>query len=73
MQTMERPDGSLFQELFTDKQVKDGTVARRRKLLEKAGMTFKRLERVDTSRYLPHQGEREIARRLRQMARRETA
>lgn len=69
MQEMQRPDGSIFQELFTEQQVRDGTVARRRGLLEKAGMTFRRLERVDSSKYLPHQGEREIARRLRRMAR----
>jgi hypothetical protein len=66
---MGRPDGSLFQELFTEKQVKDGTVARRRKLLEKTGMTFQRLERVDTGKYLPHQGSREIERRVKQALR----
>lgn len=69
MQEMQRPDGSLFQELFTDKQVKDGTAARRRKMLESFGMTFKRLEQVDASKYMPHQGSKEIARRVKQALR----
>lgn len=67
MQEMQRPDGSIFQELFTEQQVKDGTAKRRRELLEGFGMTFKKLEIVDRSKYFPHQGEREIARRLARM------
>lgn len=69
MQEMQRPDGSLFQELFTDKQVKDGTAERRRKLLESFGMTFNKLERVEASKYMPHQGSKEIARRVKQALR----
>ena len=69
MQEMQRPDGSLFQELFTEQQVKNGTAKRRRELLEANGMTFKRLVQVDTSKYMPNQGNREIARRVRQALR----
>ena len=70
MQEMQRPDGSMFQELFTEQQVKDGTAKRRRELLEAHGMTFQRLEQVDASKYMPHQGSKEIARRLRQALKR---
>lgn len=69
MQEMQRPDGSIFQELFTGQQVKDGTAKRRRALLESNGMTFKRLVQVDASKHMPHQGSKEIARRVRQMLR----
>jgi hypothetical protein len=69
MQEMQRPDGSMFRELFTEQQVKDGTAKRRRQRLEAYGMTFKRLERVDASKYMPHQGSKEIARRVKQALR----
>jgi len=69
MQEMQRPDGSMFQELFTELQVRSGAADRRRKLLEKQGMQFKRLVMVDTSKYQPHQSSREIERRVRQALR----
>lgn len=69
MQTMQRPDGSIFEELFTEQQVKDGTAKRRRELLESYGMTFKQLERVDARKYMPHQGSKEIERRVKQALR----
>lgn len=69
MQVMQRPDGSWFEELFTEEQVRNGAAKRRRVLLEKQGMKFTRLIRVDTGKYLPHQGQREAERRVRQMLR----
>ena len=69
MQEMQRPDGSIFQELFTEKQVNDGTAKRRREMLEAAGMTFTKLERVDANKYMPHQGNKEVARRVKRALR----
>lgn len=69
MQEMQRPDGSSFQELFTEQQVKDGSVAKRRELLEALGYKFTKLERVDANKYMPHQGNKEVARRVKQALR----
>lgn len=66
MQTMQRPDGSSLQEFFTRKQIDDGGAQRRRELLEAVGYTFNSLKPVG-SKYLPHQGNREIQRRLKWM------
>lgn len=73
MQEMERPDGSVFKELFTELQVKDGAAQRRRELLEKQGMTFRKLEIVDRSKYLPHEGSKEVQRRVKQILRQAAA
>lgn len=66
MQTMQRLDGSILEELFTAKQVNNGGAQRRRELLEQHGYRFKSLKEVPASKYQPHQGSKEIARRVRQ-------
>jgi len=69
MQTIQMPDGRLLRELFSEEEVRQGKHTRRRQELEKLGGKFKRFEWVSTSKYEPHQGERECARRRRQMER----
>jgi hypothetical protein len=69
MQEMQRPDGSIFEELFTGKQVKEGAAQRRRELLEAQGYTFKSLREVPASKYMPHQGSKEVQRRVKQILR----
>lgn len=64
MQEMQRPDGSIFKELFTGEQVQNGGAQRRREALESAGYRFISLKEVDRSKYQPHQGSKEIARRV---------
>lgn len=67
MQEMQYPNGQLHQELFTEKQVKDGTAAKRRALLEQQGLVFRSLKDVPASKYLPHQGNKEVQRRVKQI------
>lgn len=69
MQTMERPDGSIFEEVFTGKQVQEGAAKRRRELLESFGMTFRSIKPIEQSKYMPHQGSKEVARRVKQALR----
>lgn len=64
MQEMQRADGTLMRELFSAAQVQDGGAQRRREALERAGYRFVSLKPV---KYQPHQGAKEIARRLRRM------
>lgn len=65
MQEMQRPDGSILTELFTGEQVKDGGAERRRKMLEALGYKFRALTPVEQKP--PHQGSREMARRVKQI------
>lgn len=70
MQEMKLSDGRLLREFFSTEEVLSGKMQRRRKQLEAQGATFVRREYwVDRSKYMPHQGKREMARRVRQMAR----
>lgn len=69
MQEIQMPDGRLLREFFTEDEVRQGRHARRRQELEKLGGEFKRFVWVDSSKYEPHQGSRECARRRRQMER----
>jgi len=70
MQEMQYPNGALLRELFTEQEVKDGAAQRRRELLEKQGLVFRSLAEVPTSKYFPHQGNKEVQRRVTQALRR---
>lgn len=81
MQEMQHPDGTLSREFFTDAERKAGKMEKRRRELESKGFEFNRVAylmtrdyvrrkfAVPTSKYMPHQGKQECARRVRQMKR----
>jgi len=65
MQTL-MPDGQLLTEFFEDEKA----LKKRRRHLEQMGGKVQRVVRViDCSKYRPHQGAKEIARRAKQMQR----
>jgi uncharacterized protein (DUF305 family) len=66
MQEMQWPDGGLTKEFFTDKEMKSGDMEKSRKQLEALGAKLNRVAYV--TKYVPHQGAKEMARRVRQMA-----
>ena len=66
MQEMQWPDGGLTKEFFSDKEMKRGDMEKSRKQLEALGAKVNRVAYV--TKYQPHQGAKEMARRVRQMA-----
>lgn len=66
-QSMQRQDGTIFEELFTEEQVKDGTAQRRREQLEAFGMKFKSLEMVDADQHMPHQRNKQVQQAVKQI------
>jgi hypothetical protein len=66
MQEMQWPDGGLTKEFFSDKEMKRGDMEKSRKQMEALGAKLNRVAYV--TKYQPHQGSKEMARRVRQMA-----
>jgi hypothetical protein len=66
MQEMQWPDGGLTKEFFSEKEMKRGDMEKSRKQLEALGAKVNRVAYV--TKYQPHQGAKEMARRVRQMA-----
>jgi uncharacterized protein YfdQ (DUF2303 family) len=64
MQEMQWPDGGLTKEFFSEKEMKRGDMEKSRKQLESLGAKFNRVAYV--TKYVPHQGSKEMARRIRQ-------
>lgn len=70
MQEMQHPDGTISREFFSDKELKAGRMAQRRRELQAQGYSVTRIAYiVKQGKYTPHQGPREMARRIRQMQR----
>ena len=68
MQEMQHPDGTISREFFTDAEIRRGTMAKRRHELQAQGYSITRVAYIlKPSKYLPHQGKKEMARRLRQL------
>lgn len=69
MQEMQHPDGTLSREFFTDEERKRGEMQRRRKELEGEGYKLNRIAYItkSNSKYEPHQGKAEMARRARRL------
>jgi hypothetical protein len=70
MQEMQLPDGTISREFFTDEEHKRGVMEKRRKELEAQGYRFERVAYIveRRSKYEPHQGKGEMARRARRLA-----
>lgn len=72
MQEMQHPDGTVSREFFSDLELKEGKMAKRRKELQAQGYSVTRVAYIaKQGKYEPHQGPGEIGRRLRQMQRNE--
>ncbi len=69
MQEMQHPDGTLSREFFTDEERKLGQMEKRRKELEGEGYKLNRIAYItrSNSKYQPHQGKAEMARRARRL------
>lgn len=72
MQEMNHPDGTISREFFTEAELRRGKMQARRRELEAQGFTFGRVAYLmKKTKYEPHQGKKEIARRLARMQRAE--